>query len=341
MSVSSERRSKFQWLYGVVGAIVVVGAMTLVGLGIMRYGTSEAAANVWMIVVGAFLFFMAIVLLSLIPSILKIEAMLEREVGVLSVLGEAIEKQTGVLESIAENTQLSDAAKSLAHRRKELDAMRHAIREDLQRAEWEAAATLIDELERRFGHKDEAEHFREELDDARNETIESKLLEAIEMVESHFQSHDWARAQGELDRLRHALPDNAKVLALEERMKLLKAEHKQALLREWEEAVRRSDTDHAIDVIKEIDQYLSKAEAKALQASARNVFKEKLLQLGVQFRFAVVERRWQDALESGLELIRDFPNSRMANEVREALDRLRARARSENQSNAVTREVTP
>ena len=50
----------------------------------------------------------------------------------------------------------------------------------------------------------------------------------------------------------------------------------------------------------------------------------------MQFRFAVSERRWQDALDIGLELIRDFPNARMANEVREVMDTLRERARSKS-----------
>ena len=97
----------------------------------------------------------------------------------------------------------------------------------------------------------------------------------------------------------------------------------------WEEATQRSDTDHAIEILRELDQYLSPAEAHALQSSARHVFKEKLLQLGVQFRFAVNEKRWADALSTGLVLVRDFPNARMTNEVREALDTLRERARQQ------------
>ncbi len=102
--------------------------------------------------------------------------------------------------------------------------------------------------------------------------------------------------------------------------------HKAELREEWDEAIRRSDTDQAIDILKELDQYLSPAEAHTLQTSARHVFKDKLLQLGVQFRFAVTEKRWADALTTGLELVRDFPNARMANEVRAALDTLRERA---------------
>ena len=109
-------------------------------------------------------------------------------------------------------------------------------------------------------------------------------------------------------------------------MGVLKQQHKDELRVAWEEALRRNDTDQAIDVLKELDQYLSRAEATALQSSARHVFKDKLLQLGVQFRFAVNERRWRDALRTGLELVRDFPNARMASEVREVLDTLRDRA---------------
>ena len=116
-------------------------------------------------------------------------------------------------------------------------------------------------------------------------------------------------------------------------MGTLKEQHKQELRAAWDLAVRRSDTDHAIEVLKELDQYLSPAEAKALQNTARDVFKEKLLQVGVQFRFAVKEKRWQDALDTGLELIRDFPNARMANEVRDALDTLRERSRQVAASN--------
>jgi hypothetical protein len=111
-------------------------------------------------------------------------------------------------------------------------------------------------------------------------------------------------------------------------MAALQEEHKQELRLEWDEAVRRNDTDRAIDVLKELDQYLSAAEVQALQSSARDVFKEKLLQLGVQFRFAVTEKRWSDALATGLELIRDFPKARMATEVREAMDTLRERSRA-------------
>ena len=317
--------SQLRWLQKLVYAVALVGAVVLIGLGIIGYGSS---LSVWMVAAGAFALLVVIMWMTSVPLILKMESMTARQLSELRDLNEAVLKQVKVLESIAENTRISDAAKSLSHRDQELDALRAAIRQDLRSEKWEAALNLIDEMERRFGCKEEADQIREELDEVRDEAIQNRLREAIEMIESHFQSHDWDRAQGEIDRLLHALPDNMKVLRLEDRMRMLKEQHKKELKQAWDEAVRRNDTDLAIDILRELDQYLSPTEGQELQDSARHVFKEKLLQLGVQFRFAVTEKRWSDALTIGLELIRDFPNARMANEVRDVLDTLREKART-------------
>lgn len=328
MPIPSERFAQLRWLQSVACISALVGGLILVALGLVGYGASPRAGSAWLVAAGVFVVFVAVITMTFVPLVLKIESHLARQHSELRDLNEAVAKHRALLESIAESTRISDAAKSLAHRNQELDALRAAIREEHRNERWEPALNLIDEMDRRFGYKEEAERFREELDGARADAISAKLREAAEMIESHFRSCDWARAQSEIDRLLHALPDNPKVLALQDRMKTVREEHKQELLAAWQEAVRRNDTDHAIDVLKELDQYLSSAEAQALQASARNVFKEKLLQLGVQFRFAVQEKRWQDSLDIGLELIREFPNARMAGEVREVLDTLREKART-------------
>ncbi len=302
----------------------LLSGVLLVGLGFMGYGSSP---NAWMAVAGVVVTGTSLFLLTIVPVLLRAEATLARQLSVARDITDALARQTTAIDAIVRNTSLSDAAKSLARRDEELQALRAAINEDIRHEKWEAALNLIDEIERRFGYREEAERSREELDEARNARIQATLAEAIEMIEGYFASHDWERAEFEIERLANALPDDARVLSLTDRMRTLKEQHKQELRVAWEDAVRRNDTDLAIEVLKGLDQYLSPAEAQVLQSTARHVFKEKLLQLGVQFRFAVNERRWSDALETGLELIREFPNARMANEVREVLDTLRERAR--------------
>jgi outer membrane protein assembly factor BamD (BamD/ComL family) len=280
-----------------------------------------------MIAAGFFVLVVVLLATTMMPLLLKLESTVARQLTEIRDLHETVARQIEHLATIAENTRISDAAKSLAHRQQEVEALRTAILDEIRSERWDSALYLIDEMERRFGFKQETDRIREELDDARNAAIQDKLDEAITLLERHFQVHAWDMAQEEIDRLVHALPNEVRVIGLQERMRALKEQHKRDLKVAWADAVRRSDTDHAIDVLKELDQYLSAAEAQELQASARDVFKEKLLQLGVQFRFAVKDKRWQDALSIGLELIREFPNARMASEVREALDTLRDRAR--------------
>ena len=327
MHSSPGRFSQLRMLQKLACAITMIGAGVLIGLGIIGYGASDIASTVWMVAAGGFALFLAVMILTITPLLLKIEATLARSLGELRDLHETVSAQAEKLGAVEQNTRISDSAKTLAHRSQELDALREAIREDIRTEQWEAAAHLVEAVESRFGFRGEADRLREELDDARHGAIESKLSEAITLIESHFSTQEWDRAQHEIDRLRHVLPDDARVVALTERMAALKRQHKVQLTADWDEALRRNDTDQAIEVLKGLDPYLTPAEGQALQASARNVFKEKILQLGVQFRFAVKEKRWKDALDTGLEIVRDFPNARMANEVRDNLDGLRARAR--------------
>ena len=48
--------------------------------------------------------------------------------------------------------------------------------------------------------------------------------------------------------------------------------------------------------------------------------------LGLRFKLAVNDKRWSEALEVGEEIIREFPNSKMADEVRSMLTVLETRA---------------
>lgn len=324
MNTSPGRFSQIRWLQVVTCVAGALGGLLLALLGFAGFGSS---ASVWMVAAGGFFLFLAVFLMSLAPLLLKIESTIARQLNELRDFQELLGKQCTHLESIAENTSISDAAKSLARRDEELAALRTAIRSSIRSEAWDSALNLIEDMERRFGYKEEADRIREELDDARNDRIQARLSEAIEMIESHFESHQWERAEAEIDRLVHALPDDSRVHSLKDRLAALREQHKRELKQAWDDAVRRNDTDHAIDILKELDPYLSPAEAQAFKDSARNVFKEKLLQLGVQFRFAVTEKRWQDALSTGLEIVREFPNARMATEVREVLETLRERVR--------------
>jgi hypothetical protein len=116
------------------------------------------------------------------------------------------------------------------------------------------------------------------------------------------------------------------------RRKLLikREERKKVLLNAWDDAVNRRATDRSLEILKELDLYLTPQEAVTLQEAARDVFKDKLHNLGVQFSLAISGEQWDKALEIGRQIIHDFPNSRMSEEIREKMDVLKQKVELQN-----------
>lgn len=317
------RFSRLRRLQMTVCVLAILGGIILVFFGLTK---EEVGVDLWLIVAGDFVLFLAIMLLTFVPLVIKIEASLARQLGELRDLNERLATHAVTLDAIAENTRISDAAKSLTHREQELDALRSAIQEDVRTEKWALAFKLLEVMEKRFGYVEEAQALRAETERARQAAIKQKLSEAFALMEHHFASFEWERAGGEIDRLVQLFPKHEQVRALPARMSALRDKRKKELQRAFNDAANRNDTDQAIDILKELDAYLTPEEGKALEDDARLVFKEKLLQLGVRFRFAVNEKRWHDALDTGVELVREFPNARMAREVQDSLNLLRERA---------------
>ena len=142
-------------------------------------------------------------------------------------------------------------------------------------------------------------------------------------IEKLFEDCQWAKASAQIEGLIKAYPDSEKAKAMRQRLIDSKQERKKILLAAWDDAIQSQDTDRSLQILKELDMYLSPNEGLALQEAARDVFKTKLHNLGIKFSVAVTEKRWTNALEIGQHIVSDFPNSKMAEEIREKLDVLK------------------
>ena len=231
-----------------------------------------------------------------------------------------------LLKTISDNSQISDATKSIAHRELEREALRQAIHEEMYSGDPEAVDYLINEMERRFGYKQEAQKLRKEMAQIREMTIEEKINDAISHIEKLMGDLQWERARHESERLMKLFPRHERVKALPAEFNRRRAARKQELLAQWKTAVEREEIDRGIVILTELDQFITPEEAQALKDSVRHVFKARLLNLSVQFGLAVQENRWRDALEAGLQIRQEYPNSRIAHEVSNKLDTLRLKA---------------
>ncbi|MFQ5411549.1 MAG: hypothetical protein ACE5EC_04605 [Phycisphaerae bacterium] len=262
----------------------------------------------------------------LVNLFLKVEGNLFRSYGILRDVQASIERQRDALEAISQNVQLSDVVRSVTHRSRERNALRLAINEEIIRGDWEAAYALVELLESRHGYRNEAARLREEVDQSRGLEGREQLQKRIDQIKASMESHDWDRARREMDRLGADHPTSAEVAELPKLFARLRNEHKRRLLKEWDETVQRNEVDRGISILKELDQYLTPNEAAALQESARGVFRAKLHNLHVQFSLAVTGQDWGEAYQAGQQIMREFPNSRMALEVKERIHLLAQRA---------------
>ena len=253
----------------------------------------------------------------LVHLLLKIEGNLFRGYGVLRDLETMVEKQQEDVKTISANAQLSDVVRCVTHHRREVALLHAAVNEEIIRGDWATATALVEFLESKDGYKSEAARLRAEVERSRVLDSRERLGEAVERIKAHMASHEWERARREMDRLIAANGDHEEVRKLPKLLERMRNDHKRRLLKAWDETVQRNEVDRGISILKELDQFLSPKEAAALEESARDVFKKKLHNLGVQFSLAVTGENWREAWEVGQQITREFPNSRMAQEVRE------------------------
>lgn len=253
-------------------------------------------------------------------------ALRQRQDKYAEMFGERMEQVSVMLNLISEQQLLSDRAKSVAFREKDREALRRAIQEEILKGDYEAAYVLADDIERAFGYKQEADRLREEINKGREAAVRKQVAEAVAKIDGLVRGEQWTAALAEAEALLKRFPEVEQVKALPGEIETRKNQHKKGLLDSWNDAVARHDVDGSIEILKKLDLYLSPAEAEAMQETVRSVFKEKINQLRTQFSLAVQDHQWAEAIRIGETIMRDFPNSKIADEVKGAMDGLRKRA---------------
>jgi len=234
------------------------------------------------------------------------------------------------LMQINHSTRISEAAKAIAFREDDRRSLREAVFERLKQNDFDGAYEIVDEIENHSEYRLLAEELRRKVDDYRNATEDERVDQAIAEVERLFDASQWVKASLQIESLIRAHPKSEKMKSLRLQLIERKEERKRILLAAWDDAVTRQETDRSLDILQELDMYLTPNEALALQEAAKDVFRTKLHNLGVQFAMAVSDKQWASALEIGQQIMRDFPNSRMCGEIREKLHVLRQNVQLQN-----------
>jgi len=249
-------------------------------------------------------------------------------IAILNRMGsdDADGRQITLLGDINDRLQMSELRRRMVDRAHDREMLRRTIMEDIKQGDYEAALALVDEMAGQFGYVEEAEKYRQQIIDARARKQEQLIEEAIAKIETICRKYDWDSAKREVDRLRRLFPDDRRIAGLPTRVQQARDDHKRELERDFLKAAELGDTEKAMALLKELDMYLTPQEAEAYLETARGVIGQARENLAVRFRMAVSDRDWVDALQAGEQVLREFPNSKMADEVRDMMDVLRERA---------------
>ncbi len=243
-----------------------------------------------------------------------------------------LEKSRAGLAQINHSTHLSEAAKAIAFRDANRQALREAVFEKLQNHDFEGALEVIDEIGASGDFGELAHQLRAQCESYRTATDQERITHVIDHIEKLIEDCQWPKASAQVEMLVRSHPNSEKALAMRQKLAEKKQERKRILLAAWDDAIKRQDTDRSIEILRELDAYLSPNEGLALQEAASDVFRTKLHNMGVQFSLAISSRQWDQALNVGQQIVRSFPNSRMSQEIRAKIGVLK--------HNAEQREVT-
>lgn len=246
-----------------------------------------------------------------------------------------------LIKDVQDHLLVSENAKRVIHREKDRLMMQHAIEEDIQKGEYDMALTLLDEMVQTFGYRKDAEKYRHQIHGLRLEEREKTLAAAIRDLDALCGKHDWEAAKRHIARIKRVFQEDERVAKLPQRLDAAYQKRKQELEREFLTAAERDEVDRAMELLAELDRYLTHQEAEQYRETARGVIGKKKMNLGVRFKLAVQDLDWILALDTGEQIIRDFPNSTFASEVRGMLDVLRERAGTQKQALMMKLEQTP
>ncbi|MEM1071338.1 MAG: hypothetical protein AAGB48_08850 [Planctomycetota bacterium] len=248
------------------------------------------------------------------------------DAGRYGTLESAIRDVERAVRRVSEQSALSDDARRVINRRSERELLCRAIEEDIRTRDFEAASVLTEELAKRFGYPAEADRFRSEIERARSEGVDERVESAIHLVDRLIVERRWADASRECAALAEHHPHHPRVQVLAERVARAKQQYKEELERRFLLAAQGEQVDEAMELLRELDGYLTEQEAEPFREVARGVIGKARQNLGASFKLAYRDRQWGIAVGLGEQIIEQFPNSRMAAEVEQLMAELRDRA---------------
>ena len=158
----------------------------------------------------------------------------------LEKISEGLEKNRSILSQINQNIRLSEAAKTIAFREADRQALRETVFDKLQQQDYETTYKIINEIGELPVYKELAEQLRTEADEYHDATDTERTNQVIAYIDKLLDNHQWTKASIQIERLVKSDPESEKAKAMRQRLLDKKEERKKILLKAWDEAINRA-----------------------------------------------------------------------------------------------------
>jgi ABC-type multidrug transport system fused ATPase/permease subunit len=317
---SSQFKRNLVVIYIVLAVIILLVFFT----GIFETSADASTSQVVPLLVFLILLFAVIMVLS---KLFKVLEAVKANAAKLEEIISMTEKNRQALLQLEQNARLSEAVKAITFSNENQQSLRQAVFAKLQQKDFEVVNKIIADIYDLTPYKELAQQLQIQANRYRDSSDHERTNQVINHIEQLLEEYKWTEASDQVEKLIDVEPESEKLKEMRQKLIDKKAERKKILLTAWDDAVKRQATDRSLEILKELDMYLTPNEGIALQEAARDVFRNKLHNIGVQFSLAVSGKQWDKAIKAGKQIIHDFPNSKMAGEIRDSMDTLKEKSR--------------
>mgnify|MGYP002526020029 FL=1 len=229
-------------------------------------------------------------------------------------------------EAFMEALQLSENAKRVLFRDRELDLLRRTIQDDRASGDVHAALMLCDLMGSEFGAVEESESLRTQIQQALHNRHQTQIKEELTQLNELLAKHKWVEAYQFAAKMRRLYPETPLLHGIEQHIADARVQYRHSLEARFVEAAEKNNIEQAMELLKELDRYLTPDEAREFMETADAVITKYRDTLSTRFKMAVSDRRWTQAIEFGEAISSQFPNTTMAKEVRKLLETIHTRA---------------
>jgi hypothetical protein len=253
---------RLKYLFVFYGVTIVAIAVLVIIANVFKVKLAEGILPaVWVLLAILFTGTLLVILMTLLKILDAVENISPKaEKG-----ADELEKIREIVRQVNQATRLSEQTKTIAFRDADAQVLREVVFDKLQQKDFDAAYEIIDEIAHRIGNTKLAEQLHAQADKYRDSDDMERMLQSIAHIERMLEEHQWAKASAQIERLISEYPGQEKALAMRQRLVDKKEERKKILLNAWDDAVKRQLTDRSLEILRDLDQYLTPNEGLALQ----------------------------------------------------------------------------